>query len=229
MHHVPYTHVLKSGKTVIQHIYDTHYLGAEQVEGFVRQWRALRALVDEQRFREVLDLLEYQAGHAQVWRDSVNSWFLKTSGIPDKQRRAGNYPGRIEAESMTLSGYTASPVRPWETASGSTAAVCSGSGPRTCTARFAYQGQSGWNIIDVQYFDQMNGASKFTVRLGAQVLDEWTAAGTIPTRKPDGHSSTRRRIGPVLLLPGDEITIEGKPDAGEAAPLDYVEIRSAKP
>src|SRR5207247_1463995 len=28
MHHVPYTHVLKSGKTVIQHIYDSHYEGA---------------------------------------------------------------------------------------------------------------------------------------------------------------------------------------------------------
>ena len=28
MHHVPYTHVLHSGKTVIQHIYDSHYAGA---------------------------------------------------------------------------------------------------------------------------------------------------------------------------------------------------------
>jgi len=30
MHHVPYTYVLHSGKTVIQHIYDTHYRGAEE-------------------------------------------------------------------------------------------------------------------------------------------------------------------------------------------------------
>src|SRR5947209_7346769 len=29
MHHVPYTHVLKSGATVIQHIYDEHYRGAD--------------------------------------------------------------------------------------------------------------------------------------------------------------------------------------------------------
>ena len=27
-HHIPYTHVLHSGKTVIQHIYDSHYEGA---------------------------------------------------------------------------------------------------------------------------------------------------------------------------------------------------------
>ena len=34
MHHVPYTHKLQSGKTVIQYIYDSHYEGAEAVEGF---------------------------------------------------------------------------------------------------------------------------------------------------------------------------------------------------
>ena len=33
MHHVPYTHILHSGKTVIQYLYDSHYEGAEAVEG----------------------------------------------------------------------------------------------------------------------------------------------------------------------------------------------------
>ena len=28
-HHVPYTYLLHSGKTVIQHIYDSHYQGAQ--------------------------------------------------------------------------------------------------------------------------------------------------------------------------------------------------------
>ena len=31
-HHVPYNYVLHSGKTVIQHVYDTHYTGVEQVQ-----------------------------------------------------------------------------------------------------------------------------------------------------------------------------------------------------
>ena len=39
MHHVPYTHVLRSGKTVIQHIYDAHYEGAQEAAGFVESWR----------------------------------------------------------------------------------------------------------------------------------------------------------------------------------------------
>ena len=40
-HHVPYTYRLHSGKTVIQHIYDSHYEGAEQAADFVRQWKSL--------------------------------------------------------------------------------------------------------------------------------------------------------------------------------------------
>jgi len=73
MHHVPYTYVLHSGKTVIQHIYDTHYRGAEDAERFVRQWKSLRGRIDEPRYLEVLARLEYQAGYAQVWRDAVTT------------------------------------------------------------------------------------------------------------------------------------------------------------
>ena len=55
--------------------------------------------MDEQRYREVLAQLEYQAGQAEVWRDAVSNWFLRASGIPDAKGRVGNYPGRMEAES----------------------------------------------------------------------------------------------------------------------------------
>jgi alpha-glucuronidase len=228
MHHVPYTHRLKSGKTVIQHIYDTHYLGAQEVAGYADGWRRLKGRVDEQRYQEVLARLDYQAGHAQVWRDSVNNWFLKTSGIADAQGRAGKFPGRIEAEALTLSGYTEVPVVPWETASGEKAVRCAG-GAASCTAGFRHTGAPGWYQLDVQYFDQVNGVSTYQVFVGAQLVDEWKAADTIPTRKPDGHSSTRRRIAALALRTGDEIRIVGKPDAGELAALDYVELRRARP
>ena len=33
--------------------------------------------------------LEYQAGHAIVWRDAICNWFLRTSGIPDEKGRVG--------------------------------------------------------------------------------------------------------------------------------------------
>src|SRR4051812_25095519 len=87
MHHVPYTYVLHSGKTVIQHIYDSHYDGAEKAAGLVGQWESMRGEIDEQRYAEVLKKLNYQAGHATVWRDAVVNWFFNKSGIPDMKGR----------------------------------------------------------------------------------------------------------------------------------------------
>lgn len=89
MHHVPYLYVLHSGKTVIQHIYDSHYEGAEQVAGLVTQWKSLGGQIDDERYEDVLKRLEYQAGHAIVWRDAVVNWFFKESGIPDAKGRIG--------------------------------------------------------------------------------------------------------------------------------------------
>jgi alpha-glucuronidase len=89
MHHVPYTYVLHSGKTVIQHIYDSHYDGAEQAAGLVKEWKSLRGQIDDERYNDVLKRLEYQAGHAIVWRDTVVNWFFTNSGIADAKGRIG--------------------------------------------------------------------------------------------------------------------------------------------
>ena len=96
-HHVPYTHVLHSGKTVIQHIYDSHYQGAEQAQHYVHQWESLKGRIDDERYAAVLARLEYQAGHAIVWRDAICTWFRRMSGIADAEKRVGNYPDRTEA------------------------------------------------------------------------------------------------------------------------------------
>ncbi len=221
-HHLPYTHKLHSGETVIQHIYDSHYDGAEEVESFVREWKKLEGRVDERRFQEVRAQLEYQAGQAEVWRDAVAGWFFKTSGIPDTKGRVGHYPGRFEAESMTLDGYVATSVSPWESASGGKAIECRS---EYCGAAFRYEGSPGWHTIYVRYFDQNNGAAHFRLYLGNQLVDEWTAQDRLPTAKIDGSSSKRRTVGLLLLRPGDEIRIEGRPDGGETAGLDYVEIQ----
>ena len=225
MHHVPYTHVLHSGKTIIQHIYDTHYEGAEEADQFVRQWETLKGRVDMQRYQEVLNRLEYQAGHAQVWRDAVCNWFLRMSGIPDVRNRAGSFPGRVEAEAMKLEGYRIEDVRPWEAASGSKAIECLSSRWQ-CSASFRYEGKPGRYDVGIQYFDQNNGASRFKVFIAGKLVAEWVADDLLPTSKMDSHSSTRRRIRSLALHPGDEIRIEGFADGGEGAPIDYVEIHS---
>ncbi|HKP11166.1 MAG TPA: alpha-glucuronidase family glycosyl hydrolase [Blastocatellia bacterium] len=227
MHHVPYTHVLKSGKTVIQHIYDSHYEGAEAAAGFVARWRALKGRMDEARYEDVLAKLEYQAGQARVWRDSVCNWFLRKSGIADAKGRAGHYPNRVEAEAMRLTGYRAADITPWEAASSGKAIECAG-GDRRCSASFRYDGKAGWYDLGVQYFDESDGRSTFKLFVGEQQVDEWAADDHLPTTKPDSHSSTRRRVRGLALRPGDIIRIEATADGGEQAGVDYVEINSAE-
>ena len=221
MHHVPYTHVLKSGKTVIQLLYDSHYEGAAAAAAYVPQWRSLAGLVDERRYGEVLEQLEYQAGSAEVWRDSVVSWFLRTSGIPDAHGRAGKYPGRVEAESMKLEGYVPTAATPWETASGGLAVECP---TARCAASFRYQGAPGWYTLRVRYFDRNDGVSHFRLLAGGQLIDEWDAADRLPSKKTDGASSTLRVAEGIALRPGDEIRIEGVPGGAEPAGLDYIEL-----
>ncbi len=222
-HHVPYTSRLSSGKTVIQHIYDSHYAGAQLAAGFVNQWKTLKGGVDEERYEEVLKRLEYQAGHAIVWRDAVCTWFFQISGIADKFGRVGHYPGRVEAEAMQLEGYVPFEVVPRETASGGEAIECPPPAQK-CAASFAFEGAAGNYELDVEYFDQNNGKSHFRVLVEGRVVDEWVADDHLPATKPNGDSSTRRRIASIALSPCDNIRIEGIPDGEEHAAVDYIEI-----
>ena len=86
-HHVPYTHVLKSGKTVIQHIYDIHFEGFEAVEVFANRWKELKGIIDEKVYEHVLERLNIQLNSARDWRDQVNTYFYRMSGIEDEKKR----------------------------------------------------------------------------------------------------------------------------------------------
>ncbi|HUB82622.1 MAG TPA: alpha-glucuronidase family glycosyl hydrolase [Bryobacteraceae bacterium] len=236
-HHVPYTYKLHSGKTVIQYIYDSHYEGADEVARYVEEWKSLRGLIDDERYQAVLAQLGYQAGQAVVWRDAVTTWFYRESQIPDARGRVDHYPGRVEAESMTLTGYTIrdistpSPgrgngrpvVTPAEDASGGKVVACP-AGTASCTAATKFTGLPGWYKLHVEYFDQANGASQYRVFVNAQLVDEWHADLRLPSVRLDSTTSTRRTIAGIALRPGDEIRIEGTPDGGEAAALDYLEV-----
>lgn len=54
-HHVPWTRMLKSGVSVIQHFYDAHYAGAQTAQDLVGMWDSLRGKpgIDDERFEEV--------------------------------------------------------------------------------------------------------------------------------------------------------------------------------
>ena len=227
MHHVPYDYRLHSGKTVIQHIYDTHYAGAAAAAAQVGEWESLGGKIPERTYLEVDRRLRYQAGHAIVWRDAVAEWFHETSGIDDRLARVDNHPDRIEAEAMELTGYVPVAVTPWETASGGHAVVCRESG--ACSAGATFARSDGWYDIAVQYFDFNQGVSRYTLQINGTAIDEWTADDTLPSNTMDGHTSTRRVLQGVALHKGDTIRIIGVPGGEELAPLDYIEITSIAP
>ncbi|WP_210580910.1 alpha-glucuronidase [Streptomyces sp. GESEQ-4] len=86
-HHMSYGHILRSGKTVIQHIYDTHFEGVAEVEEARETWASLVDLVDPARHARVAERYEEQLRSAREWRDQVNSYFFRKSGVADAHGR----------------------------------------------------------------------------------------------------------------------------------------------
>ncbi|KAI1505096.1 glycoside hydrolase superfamily [Biscogniauxia marginata] len=235
-HHVPYTHRLRSSNnTVIQHFYDAHYAGAATAASFPRRWAALRGRVDAARFGETLFRLEYQAGHAIVWRDAICTFYHALSGIADERGRVGAvpHPWRIEAEHMELNrrGYRVTAVTPFEAASG--LRVVQTADNRTAAAvAAAVDGArfpAGVYDLAVAYYDLYEGKARYEVfvndaRVGAWAGDLEDRLGYTLTRGIDGHSATRVTFPGVRISGGDVIRIETLPDGRETAPLDYVAL-----
>lgn len=222
-HHVSYGYRLHSGKTVIQHIYDSHYGGAERAAAQVNTWMQLHGLVPDDVYFEVLRRLRYQAGHAEVWRDAICEWFLKMSGIPDDAGRVGHHPNRTEAEQMTLQGYIPVDVHPWETASSGKAVICQ-SPVSWCSASLVFQGAEGWYDLKIGYFDLRDGNAGYQLYRNDLKIQEWHGADDLPSNKLDGHTATRFEVKGVSLLPGDTLKIVGVPESKDSAPLDFLDI-----
>ncbi|MFE2446811.1 alpha-glucuronidase family glycosyl hydrolase [Streptomyces sp. NPDC059426] len=103
LHHVPYTHQLDSGTTVIQHIYDTHFSGAARVADMRTDWEGLRRRVDRRRFAEVHRRFGEQITEAAKWRDTLVAYWFELSRIRD-QRRAWLQAIVAPADTVLLGG-----------------------------------------------------------------------------------------------------------------------------
>jgi len=86
-HRLAYDHKLKSGKTLLQHIYDTHFEGVEEVEGFIKTWESLKGLIPDEAYTSVRARFDMQLENAKEWRDVINSYFYRKTGIADAQGR----------------------------------------------------------------------------------------------------------------------------------------------
>lgn len=231
-HHVNYTTTLKHGKTVIQHIYDSHYAGAASAQNFVNLLQTLRGKIDPERFEAMLFRQTYQAGHAIVWRDAVNDYFHAMSGIADEAGRVGNHSYRFEAEDMQLEGYEVYAVNPFETASGSRAIVTSSNATAGEASLRLDNLPSGIYDIALNVYDLVGGRSLWEVflddvevgRVGGDVV-EGGFLGHDSTIYLDGNSAARRHVcGGVEVRRGDVLRIRGTPVGVGMAPIDYVSL-----
>ena len=86
-HRVPYTYRLKNGKTLIQHIYDSHFEGFQEAEEMASRFQTLQGRLPEEVFENLTERFERQLENAREWRDQVNSYFFRKSGIADEKGR----------------------------------------------------------------------------------------------------------------------------------------------
>ena len=84
-HRLPYGHRMADGRTLIQRIYDDHFAGYEEVLAMQKTLQSL-ALPEPDR-AEALRRMEMQVRNAREWRDVVNTFFHRFSGVPDAQGR----------------------------------------------------------------------------------------------------------------------------------------------
>ncbi|WP_041446337.1 alpha-glucuronidase family glycosyl hydrolase [Pseudothermotoga thermarum] len=86
-HRVPYNFKMKNGKTLLQNIYDLHFEGVEKVQEFIKLWDELEGKIDAVRFSRVKKKLQLQLEHAIEWRDVINTYFYRRTGIKDEKGR----------------------------------------------------------------------------------------------------------------------------------------------
>ncbi|WP_200215075.1 alpha-glucuronidase family glycosyl hydrolase [Micromonospora coerulea] len=117
MHKVPYTHRLQSGRTVIQHIFDSHFDGFRHALKQRETWLRMGPYVDPQRHADVRKTFDDQMAHARLWRDTVVAFFFSYSRILDERRAwlqadlggasavlFGGWPNRLPVEIGNATG-----------------------------------------------------------------------------------------------------------------------------
>jgi alpha-glucuronidase len=86
-HRLAYDYKMKNGETLLQNIYDTHFEGYEEVAAMLEQWKGLKDSLDKEVYQSVLSRFERQLVNAREWRDQINTYFWRKTGIADKRGR----------------------------------------------------------------------------------------------------------------------------------------------
>lgn len=84
-HRLPYSYIMRDGRTLIQRIYDDHFEGATMVQAMKETLATLD--LPEKVKENVIGRMNYQIKNACEWRDVINTFFHRFSGIDDAKGR----------------------------------------------------------------------------------------------------------------------------------------------
>ncbi|MDQ2667623.1 MAG: alpha-glucuronidase, partial [Gemmatimonadota bacterium] len=98
-HHVPWSHQMKSGRTLWNEMIVRFNAGVDTVRSMQRTWNDVRSAIDPERFAEVQSFLAIQEKEARWWRDADLAYFQTFSHLP--------IPAPFDQPAHTLEYYQA--------------------------------------------------------------------------------------------------------------------------
>lgn len=224
--HVPYDHTLRNGKRVIQHIYDEHWAGAARAQTWVERWAALEEISRDPRFLDILDQLEYQAGHAEVWRDTVCDYFFSLCGHVDERiERSGLAQQVIHPASHLAYGYEIIEHDLLAFRSRVPVAVLPNH-VNEGMIQWTHSAEGGEHEISIQVFDQSGSRASLELLINGFSVATWHSGRRLPSDQIDTHTKTRWRVASVMLNKGDTLSIVGRKASPTGAAIERIKLRS---
>jgi lysophospholipase L1-like esterase len=131
-------------------------------------------------------------------------------------------PIRLEAEEMQRIGYI---VESNAVASGGKIASLYLSNSTTGTLNSVFTGGSGTYDVILRYFDEADGQSQLTTKIGGTQVDQRVLNQWLGSNSADSRTAVTRTIASGLRInQGDSVEILGVADREEWARVDYIEF-----
>src|SRR5690606_6051746 len=81
-HHVPWTHAMRSGRTLWEEMIRHYTRGVDEVASMRETWASLEGRIDAQRHAQTATFLAIQQREAKWWRDASIAYWQTLNGLP---------------------------------------------------------------------------------------------------------------------------------------------------
>lgn len=87
-YNLPYKYILKrSKKNIIQYIYDKNFKSVNEINKWIFLWKKIKNFINYKIFKNIKKKIKKQYLNSCEWRDQINTYFFRKSGIKDIKKR----------------------------------------------------------------------------------------------------------------------------------------------